>query len=291
MLLLLLFVPSLTSANSPAPGPEREFTLHLVNAPKETYCVTILTREPGATQSDLLRDVPPDQRKMVVALFSLKAEGWYPVSEVSNSGLIFQDGGSFRFGWQTVTQSLKEYRIILVTVSGTVHVSNSIARRDYANEARYDLRSNQLTQSIDYWEYVKRVMIAVGVTLFVELWLLKKFKFSNPRNRRIVIATNLFTQTLLNFILFVTHYYEFSKADITWLLILEAVIPIIEGFVYAKLFAEGTVKQRVTYAIVANLSSFAAGMLIYNIGAVIFVTFWGLFWVLNGVISIFTPIL
>jgi len=273
LLCLILMIPVSASANSPAPEPNYDFTLDVVNAPSSPYIVGILTREPGAKQIELEQHVKPDQREMLAALFSLEAEGWYPVSEVPENGLV-QDGGGRIIDWLTITQSMKEYRIILVTESGSVHVSDPIIHRDYANEATYDVKTNELTQNIDYWEYAKRVMIAVGVTLVVELWLLKKFEFSNPKNRRTVIVTNLFTQTLLNFILFVTHYYEFTEADFTWLLILEAVIPVIEGFIYANLFKEKTVKQRALYAIVANLASFAVGMVLYNIGIIFFVLYW-----------------
>lgn len=289
LLCLILLIPVSASANSPAPGPNYDFSLELVNAPGNPYIVGILTREPGAKQIELVKHIEPDQTEMLAALFSLEAEGWYPVSEVPESGLV-QDGGNRTIDWMTITQSMKEYRVILVTESETVHVSHEIMRRDYANEATYELKTNELTQHIDYWEYAKRVIIAVSVTLVVELWLLKKFQFSNPKNRRMVIVTNLFTQTLLNCILFVTHYYEFTEADLTWLLILEAVIPAIEGFVYAKLFKERTVKQRILYAIVANLTSFAVGMLLYNFGIIFFILYWLFFLIPTFVDSLFTNI-
>lgn len=289
LLCLILMIPVSASANSPAPGPNYDFSLELVNAPSRPYIVGILTREPGAKQIELVKHIKPDQREMLAALFSLEAEGWYPISEVPESGLI-QDEGRRTIDWLTITQSMKEYRVILVTESGTVHVSDPIIHRDYASEATYDVKTNELTQHIDYWEYAKRIMIAVGVTLVVELWLLKKLEFSNPKNRRTVIVTNLFTQTLLNCILFVTHYYEFTEADLTWLLILEAIIPVIEGFIYVKLFEERTAKQRILYAIVANLTSFAVGMALYNIGAILFITYWMFLMIPLWVQSLFTNI-
>ena len=147
-------------------------------------------------------------------------------------------------------------------------------RRDFTNKASFNVSTNQVTQSIDYGEYIKRVLIAIGVTLFVELVLLKKFGLMNRKNQRTVIMTNLCTQAFLNIVLFVTHYFEFYKSDITLLLILEVFIPTAEAFVYAKLFEGRTVKKRVQYAIVANLSSFGAGILIYNPMIVLFCIFW-----------------
>jgi len=272
LLCLILMIPVSASANSPAPGPNYDFSLELVNAPSRPYIVGILTREQGAKQIELVKHIKPDQREMLAALFSLEAEDWYPVSEVPESGLV-QDGGRRTIDWLTIAQSMKEYRVILVTESGTVHVSDPIIHRDYANEATYDVKTSELTQHIDYWEYARRIIIAVVITLVVELWLLKVSEFSNPRNRRVVIVTNLFTQTLLNVVLFVTHYYEFSKADFTWLLILEVAIPIIEGFVYAKLFDQGTVRQRVQYAVIANLASFAIGLFLYGIVSFLYAIF------------------
>lgn len=289
LLCLILMIPVSASANSPGPAPRIDYTLNIVNTPRVNFYVTILTREPGASKSEMMVNALLDQDKVAGAFYSLVSDGWYPISELPREGFMRQAGDN-RIQWGIISQSMSEYRVMLVTEDGTVHVSDPVIRRDYANEATYDVKTNELTQNIDYWEYAKRVMIAVGVTLVVELWLLKKFEFSNPKNRRTVIATNLFTQTLLNFVLFITHYYEFTEADFTWLLILEAVIPVIEGFIYANLFKERTVRQRVLYAFVANLASFAVGMVLYNIGIVFFVLYW-LFMLIPGFLgSLFTSI-
>jgi hypothetical protein len=272
LLCLILMIPVSASANSPGPAPRIDCTLKIANAPEVSFCVSILTREPGASKGEMMATALLNQGEVVAALYSMVGDGWYPISEVPREGFI-REAGDKIIEWSIISQSMSEYRIILVTEDGTVQVSDPVTRRDYTNEATYDVKTNQLTQSIDYWEYAMRIMIAVGVTLVVELWQLKQSEFSNQKNRRIVVVTNLFTQTLLNFILFVTHYYEFSKADFTWLLILEVAIPIIEGFVYAKLFEEGTVKQRVQYAVIANISSFAVGLLLYGVVSFIYAVF------------------
>lgn len=269
LLCLILMIPVSASANSPAPGPDYEFTLQIVNAPGRAYCTTILTPEPGATQSDWLSGVQPDQREMVTTLFSLEAEGWYPVSEVPEGGLI-REARDDKIEWMTITQSMEEYRIILVSESGIVHVSDPVIHRDYASIATYDLRTNWFAQDIDYMDYGRRVLIAVGVTLVVELLLLKLFGFSLKKNLRVVVLTNLSTQLLLNFILFVTHYYEFVREDMTILLIMELVIPIIEAIVYAKFLQDRTIRRRVLYAFIANFTSFIIGMLIYDVTSTIY---------------------
>jgi hypothetical protein len=269
LLCLILMIPVTASANSPGPAPRIDYTLNIVNAPKVDFYVTILTREPGASKSEMMVTALLDQDKVVGAFYALVSDGWYPISEFPREGFKRQAGDN-RIQWGIISQSMSEYRVMLVTEDGTVHVSDPVIRRDYANEATYDVKINQLTQRIDYWEYARRIMIAVVITLVVELWLLKVSEFSDPRNRRVVIVTNLFTQTLLNVVLFVTHYYEFSKANFTWLLILEVAILIIEGFVYAKLFDLGTVRQRVQYAVIANLASFAIGLFLYVIIAILY---------------------
>ena len=288
LLCLILMIPVTASANSPAPEPSVEFTLQLTHAPDEAFGITILTREPGAEQSAFMRDEHPEHREMIAAMFSLKAEGWYPVTEGPNGGL-FQSPGKTRIEWMRVSPPMKEYRIIIVTESGAVHVSDPVIRRDYANMATYDLKTNQLTQQINYQDYGKRVLIAVSVTLVVESLLLFAFGFTFKKNLRLVIITNLSTQLLLNVVLFVTHYYEFTQDNVSVLLIMELVIPIIESLVYAKFMQERTIKRRVLYAFTANFTSFYIGMLLYNFQQTVTYTYLLPFLVLFWIGSLFSP--
>jgi len=270
LLCLILMIPAAASANSPAPEPIAEFTLQLTHAPNEAYCITILTREPGAAKSAFMNDEHPVHREMIAAVFSLEAEGWYPVTEVPTGGL-FQAKGNALIEWMTISQSMKEYRIILVTESGTIHVSDPVTHRDYANRATYDLETNQLTQRIDYQDYGKRVLIAVLVTLLVETLVLKLFGFPVKQNLRVIVLTNLSTQLLLNVVLFVTHYYEFTQDNASVLLTMELVIPIIEAIVYAKFLQGRSIKRRVLYAFTANFTSFFIGMLIYDVMTMMYI--------------------
>jgi len=81
---------------------------------------------------------------MVEALFSLEAEGWYPISDLPEDGLIRAAGGD-TVKWMTLSQKLQEYRLIYVSQSGILQVSEPIVRRDYTNLASYDVSANQLT--------------------------------------------------------------------------------------------------------------------------------------------------
>jgi len=272
LLCLILMIPVTASANSPAPEPSVEFTLQLTHAPNEAYGITILTREPGAAQSAFMNDEHPVHREMIAAMFSLEAEGWYPVTEVPTGGL-FQAKGTAQIEWMTISQSMKEYRIILITESGAVHVSDPVIRRDYANAATYDLETSQLTQDINYQDYGRRVLIAVSVTLVVESLLLFAFEFSFKKNLRLVILTNLSTQLLLNVVLFVTHYYEFTQENWSVLLVMELLIPIIESIVYAKFMQGRKIGSRVLYAFTANFTSFFIGMLIYDAMTMMYIVF------------------
>ena len=288
LLCLILMIPVSASANSPAPEPRAELTLQLKHAPRVVFGITILTREPGAEQSAFMRDEHPEHREMIAAMFSLKAEGWYPVTEGPNGGL-FQSPGTTEIEWMRVSQPMKEYRIIIVTERGTVQVSDPVSRRDYANRATYDLNTNQLTQQIDYQDYGRRVLIAVLVTLIVETLVLKLFGFSVKQNLRVIVLTNLSTQLLLNVVLFVTHYYEFTQDNMSVLLIMELVIPIVEAIVYAKFLQGRTIKRRVLYAFIANFTSFYIGMLLYNFQQTVFLTYWFPYIVLFWIGSLFSP--
>ena len=273
---LLLIIPTQAFADSPPPPAEADYILHVTHAPGEAYCVGILTHEKSTTIDVLSGAALPSQRKMVEALFSLEAEGWYPLGDLPEDGLI-RAAGSDTVKWMTLSQKLQEYRLIYVSQSGNVQVSEPIVRRDYTNLASYDVSTNQLTQSIDYWEYGKRLLIAVGVTLLIEMLLLKPLGFSLKQNWRVVTVTNLATQLLLNGTLFVTHYFEFTSQDWSVLLWLEIAIVVIEAVVYALLFKEKTVLRRVLYALLANVASLWAGMIVYAFTMGLTSGLWALF--------------
>ena len=125
LLCLILMIPAQASANSPPPAAEYDYSLQIVNAPTEVFCVMLLTREPGATLDALLNGVRADHTNMVQALFSLEAEGWYPVSEVPKDGLVRFSGDPL-IEWHYIDQEWNEYRILLTTESGTIQVTDPV---------------------------------------------------------------------------------------------------------------------------------------------------------------------
>ena len=276
MLSLFLLIPTQTYADSPPPPPQADYVLHITHAPDETFCVVILTREPGATKDTLAKNLQPNEKTMVDQLFSLTGQGWYPVADLPEGGLI-RAAGDETIEWMRVSQPIHEYRILCVTKSGTIQVTDPIVRRDYTNHTVYDALTNRLTQSIDFWEYGKRLLIAVGVTLLIEMLLLKPLGFSLKQNWRVVTITNLSTQLLLNFTLFVTHYFEFTSRDWLLLLWLEIAIVVIEAVVYAFMIKEKTVLRRVLYALLANVASFWTGMIVYAFTLGLTSGLWALF--------------
>ena len=88
MLSLFLLIPTQTYADSPPPPPQADYVLHITHAPDETVCVVILTREPGATKDTLAKNLQPNEKTMVDQLFSLTGQGWYPVADLPEGGLI-----------------------------------------------------------------------------------------------------------------------------------------------------------------------------------------------------------
>ncbi|MEZ4508672.1 MAG: hypothetical protein R2881_03190 [Eubacteriales bacterium] len=61
--------------------------------------------------------------------------------------------------WLTITQSMRKSIASFSSLKVEACMSDPIIHRDYANEATYDVKTNELTQNIDYWEYAKRVMM------------------------------------------------------------------------------------------------------------------------------------
>ncbi len=263
MLLLLLFIPSLASANSPPPAPQPDYVLNLEYPPEETYCIAILTQDSeNALPAEALRLAYPDSGPMIDALFSLTDEGWYPLREEPDGGIV-QRAGISRIVWMDLAQRPTEYRLLFATQSGLVQVTDTVVRRHYSNYNVYEVAANRVIQNINYRDYAIRVIIAVVITLAVELGLLVAFGFSFKQNWRLVVATNLITQLALNIILFATEYFEWGPDESVLLVWLELVIPVIEAVVYARLIRERTTLRRIVYAFVANYASLVTGMMLY----------------------------
>ncbi len=264
-LMFLLFIPTSAKANSLPPPPTPDFSIQIVNPPQEPFCIWVLTEEAsGASAEDFSRLVSNADQNMVLALLSMQENGWYPVLEAPDGGII-RAAGDNKVEWKELSQKTLEYRLILSTKSGIVQTTEPQVRRDYSNSAVYNASTNQVEQKSVFYKYLIRVGVAIAITLAIELAILNPLGFSIRKNWKLVVLTNLVTQIIMHSILFYNHYFEINQDVYHMILWLELVIPIVEATVFAIFMKERTVIRRIFYALVANPSSFVTGVILYTI--------------------------
>ena len=194
----------------------------------------------------------------------MQEQGWYPVLEVPDGGMI-RAAGDDKVEWKELSQETLQYRLILSTKGGIVQSTEPQVRRDYSNSAVYNVKTNHIEQKTVLYKYLLRVLVAIAITLAIELAILNPLGFSIRKNWKLVVLTNLVTQIIMHGILFYTHYFEINRDAYHMVLWMELAIPVVEATVYAIFMKEKTVIRRILYAFVANPSSFISGVILYSI--------------------------
>lgn len=166
------------------------------------------------------------------------------------------------------------FKLIIYKDGKLYSVTKSIEKYAYASYYTIDFSSNIITENniIEYeinnsYDYVKEILnliFRIILTLLIEFALFFLFRLYTKHNFKVVLITNLITQILLNVILNLNYYYNGLLSAYAILILLEIGILIIETIIY-KLFLKDKNKVLITiYPIIANISSFIVGLLIFN---------------------------
>ena len=121
---------------------------------------------------------------------------------------------------------------------------------------RYDAATNTLVENYDHTMETVNLVIRVVLTILIEVGIALLFgmkDFIKP-----IVITNIITQLLLNLYINLTNYYAGLLTLVLTVFVVELAVIIIEAIVYKIIIK----KRAITYAIVANIVSFAAGLLL-----------------------------
>ena len=135
---------------------------------------------------------------------------------------------------------------------------------EYTVNVRYEngrVITDRTNSRDSFSRFLLRLLATVAIELFAALFF---FKGLNRRNCLIIIAVNIITQLILNVLSF-TGISMFSANPALYypvLLILEICIVLAEGFVYTKMISREDIKHPYYYSAIANILSFAAGLII-----------------------------
>ncbi|MFA9422604.1 MAG: hypothetical protein ACERLG_03440 [Sedimentibacter sp.] len=251
-------------------GPKDKLTVHVVNPPDELYYLDLLAQDTN-TYNNFYNEGEREafNQNMVKLLYSYENEGWRPALVEGTGGPMWGDlvgkysGNDMIHTFEYVGVPDK-YRIIIVTESGKVSVTDAYTRKSLQSSITYDYSNGRVTVPPVLLSYILQFLTTCIPTLIIEGIILVLFGFKIKENWKVFLIVNLVTQIGLTLTLGaslihngpVTVYFMQFPAEIG--------IIIIETFLYGKLLKGKSVRQRHIYGITANLLSWAVGFFLLS---------------------------
>lgn len=141
----------------------------------------------------------------------------------------------------------------------------------YAFDSYYtvNLENNPIpvsaVRSYDYSEETVSLIARLLLTVAIELVIALIFRFHQKKQLLLIGGVNIVTQLLLHLSLNATYYYNGSQQALLIYALMELLVCICEGALYAKLIPKvsrkpATAGRAIGYALTANAVSFAAGL-------------------------------
>lgn len=123
----------------------------------------------------------------------------------------------------------------------------------------------KIERPYNYWPEILNFFIRVIITLVIEILAFILLRF-NKKNLKIVIATNIFTQLMLNLSLnYIIHFNGYLSAMFL-LFYMEVVVFVIESISYCIFIKDKNKINLIGYALIANILSFIIGLVLLNFG-------------------------
>lgn len=281
LLCTLLAVCALTTFALADTGPKAQLIVRVANAPDEPYYLDLLAEgdwdeseafngiewsysdEEAAALDEallaLLRENIPDDWHACTAEGSLGVPMWgdlYP-EEFENDGTAVHV-----FGYHGVPST---YRILMVTASGEVFLSDTLTREVLQTTAtvRWNGAASTVSTPAPAASYALQFFATLLPTLLIEGIVLLLFGYSWKRSWKAFLLVNLVTQGLLS-AFFAFEIVQNGAGFWTYYLFLlpaELVVLAIELYLYAGrgLLKEHSKKRAALYAVCANVASALLG--------------------------------
>ena len=265
-------------------GPKPQLTVRVENAPQEPYYLDLLAEgdwgESGESSYDgvdwsyhgkedtldpdllaLLRENVPSGWHACVAQGTTGAPMW---GELYAEGTDAFGNDLHVFGYHGVPST---YRIILVTQSGKVWISDTLERKVLQSSVTVhwadDAESTTVTVPSTVTGYLLQFLATLVPTLLIEGALLLLFRYSWKKNWEAFLLVNVLTQ---GFLAVASVYVTAHSGVSAWyffffLLPAELIILLVELYLYAGcgLLTGHSKGRAAAYAITANLASAVLG--------------------------------
>ena len=257
-------------------GPKDQLTVKVEHPPQESYVLDLLAEGvPNAraplSQEDFeanMEELGLSNPTLYYALISEVPAGWHacltqPMGAPIWGSLIGEKSGDtmlHSFGYFGVPDT---YRILIVTVSGEVWMSDTYTRTALQSSVTLDWATREVSLPSVWAGYALQFLATFLPTLLMEGLILFLFRYRQKRSWVVFCLVNLATQGALAAALSV----EAVQSGVNWgytslLIMAEGVILVVEAVAYVVLWKEHDRERALSYALAANAVSALIGWLI-----------------------------
>lgn len=256
----------LTTAVFADAGPKPQLTVIVEHAPSEPYYLDLLA-EGDYQYSTLYNAEDKELDPGLLAAFRAEIpDGWHAcIAEGTNGAPIWGDltgepaGDAMyhRFSYFGVPDT---YRILAVTASGEVYLSEVLTRRTLQSSVTLDWDAKAIRTPSSAAAYALQFAATLVPTLLIELIVLLLFGFKLKPNWKPFVLVNLVTQGLLHgYFAFFAVSYGVNFLYFLLLIPAELAVALIEAFVYRRTLKGQTKGRAFAYGICANVCAAALG--------------------------------
>ncbi len=246
-------------------GPKPAITIIAKNMPSE-MCYMDLLIDDNDDEYKNLDDLSSYNKDMIEALKTYSMDGWRPAlttgTHVPMTGHLLcqieQGKCQMRYGYMGVPDTFK---IIVVTESNQMVVSNVIKRKAFSSTIYFDYSSGRAYERSIITSYLIQMMFTFVATILIEGLILLAFRFNLKKNYKPLLLINILTQVLLTIVVISTMITRGSLIALIYYFILEIVIVIIEIVLFNQYLKEHSKTRRKIFALTANVVSFIAGVI------------------------------
>ena len=250
-------------------GPKPELRITLINPPDEPYLLDLLVNpdcEDCWVDDERFEGIDPT---LVALLEAQQSTTWVLALTHGLSYPIFGNlEGRSENGQRvhTFTYRLPDtFKIIVVTQSGKVVISEVIQRDIFMMAVRFDVDTGETIRPTLWKQVVFQLVSTFVPTLIVEGILLLLFGLWSRRNGKVMLLANVITQVVLTLTMGLALIYGGLLSGMIVFLLMEGVVILMEAILYGKFFDKTRrLRRRIAYAILANFASFITGFLVIS---------------------------
>ena len=235
-------------------GSKPRVQITLKNPPQEKYYLDLLHQydNPDYSGNTVWVDDP-----MFTVLANYNDNGWVPALAQGTSMPIWgeltpDENGKHIFGYFGVPD---EFKIIIVTESGQIKVSDIIKRKTMEISLTLDYNDMSHTSKPVWTAYIAQFAITFSVTIAVEFIVLAIFFMAQKANLKPFLHMNIITQLLMTAFMSTGFIYGGTIIAYMWFPVIELVIFIFEMWYSKKYFIGENDLMKLAYAFVANTAS------------------------------------